>query len=135
MDRLLAEIRAGPFYLRMPAIAQMVIDTIRRGEREFNQYALHAFVIMPNHVHVLLTPAIPLPKITGSIKSVTGRNANEMLDRKGPFWQNESYDHLVRSAEEYERVRRYIEYNPVAAGLAKHPSDFRWSSAYNPEIP
>jgi putative DNA methylase len=118
----------------MPAIAQMVTDAIRRGEEEFNHYGLHAYAVMPNHVHILLTPAIQLPRITGSLKSVTGRSANAMLDLKGPFWQNESYDHLVRNAAEYERVRRYIEYNPVAAGLAKHPSDFRWSSAYKPEV-
>ncbi len=133
-DRLLAEARSGPFYLRMPAIAQMVIDTVRRGGDEFNQYALHAFVVMPNHVHLLLTLAISLPRITGSIKSVTGRCANEMLHLKGPFWQKESYDHLVRSSYEFERIRRYIEYNPVAAGLAKQPSDFRWSSAYKPAV-
>src|SRR5947209_3090789 len=56
MDRLLDEQRAGPAYLKMPAIAQVVIDPIRKGAG--GDYVLHAWVVMPNHVHLLITPQI-----------------------------------------------------------------------------
>ena len=53
-----------------------------------------------------------------------------MLARTGnPFWQEESYDHLIRNAAEGERIRWYIEQNPVRAGLVREPCDYRWSSA------
>jgi hypothetical protein len=65
-----------------------------------------------------------------SLKGVTAREANKILGRTGePFWQHESYDHWVRNAEEFERIRLYIENNPVKAGLAAQPSAYRWSSA------
>lgn len=66
----------------------------------------------------------------GSLKGVTAREANKILGRTGePFWQHESYDHRVRNAEEFERIRQYIENNPVKAGLAAEPAAYRWSSA------
>jgi hypothetical protein len=53
-----------------------------------------------------------------------------MLVRTGsPFWQEESYDHCVRNDREFERIRAYIEENPVRAGLAGEAAEFRWSSA------
>jgi putative DNA methylase len=55
---------------------------------------------------------------------------NRILGQRGHFWQDESYDHLVRSDGEFDRIRNYIEQNPVKAGLAKAPEEFRWSSAY-----
>ena len=51
----------------------------------------------------------------------------------GPFWQDESYDHLVKSGEEFVRIRKYIEYNPVTAGLVATAEQFRWSSASQTE--
>ena len=66
-----------------------------------------------------------------SIKGASAREANKILGISGkPFWQHESYDHLVRTPEEFSRIRRYIEYNPVKAGLAAIPEDYRWSSAW-----
>ena len=85
---------------------------------------------MPNHVHVLATPAVALPKLTKSLKGITARRANAMLALTGNrFWQEESYDHLVRHLPEFERIRHYIEENPVRAGLVVEASDYRWSSA------
>jgi REP element-mobilizing transposase RayT len=53
-----------------------------------------------------------------------------MLTRRGKaFWQDESYDHVVRSADEFQRIRAYIENNPVSAGLVLNPEEYRWSSA------
>ena len=90
---------------------------------------MRAWVIMPNHVHMLIYPKTGLSRITRSIKNFSGRKANEILGRQGQaFWQNESYDHWVRDQYELEKVVRYIEGNPVAAGLVAKPEDWEWSS-------
>jgi REP element-mobilizing transposase RayT len=108
----------------------MVAEAIMYNANNLGHYVLHAFVIMPNHVHMLATPGVALPKLTKSLKSVTGRRANAMLGLLGgPFWQDESYDHLVRNEREFDRIRGYIEENPVRAGLVRESSEYRWSSA------
>jgi hypothetical protein len=67
----------------------------------------------------------------GSLKGATARQANLALGRTGqPFWQEESYDRLVRNGEEFRRIQRYIEYNPVKACLAASPEQYEWSSAW-----
>jgi putative DNA methylase len=64
-----------------------------------------------------------------SLKSFTAQKANLLLERCGlPFWQRESYDHWVRDGE-FERIKRYIELNPVRAELASEPQLYPWSSA------
>ncbi|MGB2639521.1 MAG: transposase, partial [Candidatus Acidiferrum sp.] len=130
-DRHLDRARFGPIWLKIPAIADSVVTTLRRGQDELNQYILHAYVVMANHVHVLLAPRIELAHITRGIKGVTARNANRILGRTGePFWQDESFDHWVRDSAEEERIRIYVERNPVKAGLAIRPEDWPWSSAH-----
>jgi len=128
MDRLLADLRTGPTYLRMPEIAGMVVDSIRyRHERE---YELHGFVVMPNHVHLLVTPLVAVRKFMHSLKRYTARRGNEILGTTGqPFWQDESYDRLVRDEREFYRIADYIERNPVDAGLVREPELFPWSSS------
>ena len=85
---------------------------------------------MPNHIHVLWEPQVEMPAITRWVKGSTARQANLILGRTGQvFWQDESYDHWVRDREETEKIVRYIEWNPVQAGLAKNPEDWPWSSA------
>lgn len=85
---------------------------------------------MSNHVHVLLWPHKLLESITKSVKGYTARECNKVLNRTGnSFWQEESFDHAVRNENEFYRIKRYIEMNPVKAGLVKKPSDWRWSSA------
>jgi putative DNA methylase len=133
MDRLLDEARTGMFHLRQPAIADMVVEAIRYNAETLGHYDLHAFVVMPNHVHLLVTPKVGLPKMTKSLKGITAKRANEILSLQGStFWQDESYDHLVRNDHEFEKIRRYIEENPVRAGLAREASEYRWSSAAAP---
>jgi REP element-mobilizing transposase RayT len=86
---------------------------------------------MPNHVHLLIEPKAPAPKITQYVKGVSAKRANELLQRTGqPFWQNESFDRWVRSRQEREKIIRYIEMNPVSANLALEPQLFRFSSAF-----
>jgi REP element-mobilizing transposase RayT len=130
MDRLLDEARTGPVYLRQSVIADMMVEIIRHNADVLKRYDLHAFVVMPNHIHMLISPLIPLPVLTKTLKGFTAKLANQMLALTGtPFWQQESYDHLVRDGKEFERIRRYIEQNPVRAGLVREASEYRWSSA------
>ena len=91
---------------------------------------LHAYVIMANHIHLLMTPLVNPPQVMQSIKGGSARLVNKFLGQAGSFWQRESYDHWVRSSEEFGKVQRYIENNPVTAGLAERPEAYRWSSAW-----
>jgi REP element-mobilizing transposase RayT len=130
MDRILDHAGTGPTHLRNPQIAAIVVNSLRDGAFRFSRYELHAFVVMPNHVHILVTPHVTSTKSLGPLKGFTAHEANVILGRTGnPFWQGESYDHLVRSDEEFPRIRRYIENNPVRAGLVGTPDEFDWSSA------
>jgi len=107
-------------------VAQVVADALIYGQEELRLYELLAWVVMPNHVHILIQSAVPLARITRCIKGFSAKRANEILGRTGqPFWQFESYDHWVRDRYELEKVIGYIEGNPVKAGLI----DWRWSSA------
>jgi putative transposase len=130
MDRILDQARTGPMYLRQPAIADVVVEVLYYCDEELGHYALQAFAVMPNHVHILAVPHVALPKAMKALKGFTAKRANQILGLTGtPFWQDESYDHLVRDGREFERLKRYIEENPVRAGLAGEPSEYRWSSA------
>jgi REP element-mobilizing transposase RayT len=130
MDRLLDEARCGQFFLAQPSIARMVIDAIHHNARVLQQYNVHAFAVMPNHVHLPMTALVPLPKLTKSLKGITAKHANGMLRLTGnSFWQEETYDRLVRDQREFETVRSYIDENPVRAGLVIDAAGYRWSSA------
>ena len=84
---------------------------------------------MPNHVHLLLSPEVPLPKLIKSLKTITAKRANQMLGLKGqPFWQEEYYDHLVKDRSQFNTIRIYIEQNPAKAGLVHDAAHYRWSS-------
>ncbi len=131
MDRQLDSASSGPTWLRREEIAHVVVEALRHGAETLHYYELHAFVVMANHVHVLLTPYVELVKLLQSLKGFTARQANKILGRVGQtFWQSESYDHFVRTTAELDRIRRYIEENPVRAGLVHSPEDYRWSSAH-----
>ena len=131
LDRLLDEACSGPLHLRQPVIAEMVAEAIQYNALNLRHYSLHAFVVMPNHVHLLVTPAVLLPKLTKSLKGITAKRANAMLGLTGhAFWQEESFDHLVRDDREFSRIERYIENKPVRAGLVSEPREYRWSSAW-----
>jgi REP-associated tyrosine transposase len=130
-DAILDRAKSGPLWLKNAEIAALVVGALLRGSAEFGRYSLHAYVVMANHVHVLLTPKVEMQGITKSLKGITARQANQILHRTGkPFWQDESFDHWVRNEAEFGRIRRYIEQNPVTAGLVEKPEDWQWSSAY-----
>jgi putative transposase len=130
-DRQLDSARSGPRFLRQAAVAQLVLDSIQRGV-EIGHYQLGAFVIMANHVHILLRPRVDPSQLLKALKSCTARCANRLLGRTGePFWQRESYDCWVRDDAEWTRIAAYIENNPVKAGLVTRAEDYPWSSAYS----
>jgi putative transposase len=126
MDRLLDQARTGPLHMERAEMAEIVAAAI---ERSTKMYELHAWVVMSNHVHLLITPKIDPSKITHCLKGSTAREANKILGVQGTFWQDESYDRLVRNAPEFERIKRYIEWNPVRAEMVTAPEEFLWSSA------
>lgn len=130
VDRELAKSATGPRWLSDERVAQCVANTLRYGESTLHLYDLRAWVLMVNHVHILIYPSAPLARITKAIKNFSARRANEILGRTGPFWDDESNDHWVRNPEELEKIVRYIEQNPVSAGLVPHVEDWRWSSAF-----
>ncbi len=119
----------GECWLRIREIATIVQDTlIYHHGRE---YILVAWVIMPNHVHLLLRP-MPgkhLPKIMHSIKSYSAQRANKELNRKGQFWQHESFDRYIRNQRHFLNVIHYIETNPVKAGLCSTAGEWLFGSA------
>jgi REP element-mobilizing transposase RayT len=131
VERLVDRAVFGPVWLQDARVAGMLAEALMYGETGRHFYQLRAWVIMPNHVHVLLRPKTSLPAITRWLKGSTARQANLLLGRTGEaFWQDESFDHRVRSEAELERIVRYVEHNPVSAGLAANPGDWPWSSAH-----
>ena len=94
---------------------------------------VHAVVVMPDHVHLLLTPlrdssGVPysLVEILQGIKGASAHSVNQMLQRSGPVWQEESFDHVLRSNESFEEKLEYIRQNPVRRGLVTRPEEYRW---------
>jgi len=94
---------------------------------------IHAVVVMPDHVHLLLTPLrdldgnlYSLVEILQGIKSASAHSLNRALGRSGPVWQEESFDHVLRSEESFEEKIEYIRQNPVRAGLVRKAEDYRW---------
>jgi putative transposase len=130
IDRQLDAAASGPMFLKDPRVAAAVQSTLFIAVATWDLFELFAWVLMSNHVHVLLKPNKPLQEITRAVKNTSARQANAILGRTGrPFWQTESYDHWVRNGRQFERIRRYIEENPVKAGLVATADKWPWSSA------
>ncbi len=119
----------GSCWLKHEDVAKMVRDGLfyHAGKK----YELIAWVIMPNHVHILVRPLpdVELDEIMHSIKSYTAHEANKILERSGQFWQPESFDRYIRNQKHFLSVIRYIENNPVKAGLCLRPEDWPFGSA------
>ena len=107
----------GKCIFRDPKFAQIVAEAVRYFDRQ--RMNVGDFVIMPNHVHALLTPLAPdeLEDILHSIKSFSANKINQEIGGSGTFWKNESHDHLVRDSEELLRIQKYIRANPAKANL------------------
>lgn len=94
---------------------------------------MHAFVVMPDHVHLLFTPlhkrsneTYSLAKIMNGIKGASAHSVNRLLERSGALWLPESFDRIVRTAAGFSHKKLYIIGNPITAGLAKEPGEYRW---------
>ena len=120
----------GACWLRQPEIARLIVTALQHFAD--TRYRLHAWVVMPNHVHVLITPIgnNSLSGIVHSWKSYTAKQANTLLQRNGEFWQADYFDRFIRNAEHGEKTIFYIHENPVKAGLCAAAGDWVWSSAF-----
>ncbi len=96
------------------------------------KYTLYAAVVMLDHVHLLCMAlmdddgSISIPEITRTIKSESAHRINKALGRGGRVWQDESFDHVLRGDESLRKKALYILENPVRAGLAGNPREYRW---------
>ncbi|MGZ8847334.1 MAG: REP-associated tyrosine transposase [Pyrinomonadaceae bacterium] len=119
----------GSCLLQDNRIAEIVEDALLHFDGE--RYALHAWCVMPNHVHTLFTPVgqFRMSGIVHSWKSFTAHECNKVLGRSGKFWEREPFDRYIRNQRHFRNAVSYIENNPVKAGLCKEAKDWRWSSA------
>jgi REP element-mobilizing transposase RayT len=148
-DGLLDSDKSGPQWLAQPLVAEVVAEAIRY--RDGKAFDVNAYCIMPNHVHMIVAlgkggfscspladkrvdmnadpseKELPLFRILQSLKRHAARKSNLILGRQGPFWQPESYDHVIRDGAELERMLWYVLYNPVKAKLADSWKVWPWT--------
>ena len=112
-------------------MAQLLLDVLRENRKK-ERFLLHEFVIMPNHFHLLITPAseIPLEKAMQFIKGGFSYRAKKELQLNSEIWQASFTNHRIHDADDYEQHRLYIRGNPVKARLASRPELFPYSSAF-----
>jgi REP element-mobilizing transposase RayT len=107
----------GACHLRRSEVRDEIEHCLLRFDAE--RYLIDAFVLMPNHVHLIIAPkrGNNLSTMLQGIKGVSANRCNRLLKRKGTFWMDESYDHIMRDAWELAAFRHYIAENPNKAGL------------------
>lgn len=118
----------GTCFMKNDRVAELVMTALQHFDER--RYALAAWCVMPNHVHVVIQPfagktttagtAVPhseLSEILHSWKSFTSKEANKLLRRSGDFWQAEYHDHLIRNEADFRYAVRYVLDNPIKAGL------------------
>jgi putative transposase len=133
IDKMLSENYTGPHYMKDERIAKIVTESLHFWDNK--SIELYCYCIMSNHVHSvfrLLEGSETdfekrLDEIMHSIKRFSAREANKILNRQGQFWEEESFDYLIRNQQELERIIEYILNNPVKAGLCKNWNDWKWS--------
>jgi putative transposase len=113
------------------AMARLILDVLQ-DNRTKGRFQLHEFVIMPDHFHLIVTPAkdVSLEKALQYIKGGFSFRAKKELGFGSLVWEESFTNHRIRDAEDYESHREYIHHNPVKAGLAKMPSEYPYSSAF-----
>jgi REP element-mobilizing transposase RayT len=132
-DKLLDARATGPKWLRQRPVAEAFVEVLMEG-RDSGCYELGSWVVMPNHVHMVLYPIAALSRIVSGMKAKSARAANQVLNRRGAFWSRDYFDRWVRNSDEEQRIIRYIEDNPVRAGLCNSASDWPYSSAYQTRL-
>jgi putative DNA methylase len=128
-EKLLDRPAQGPLWLKNPNVAESMVEVLLHSAFELRHYDLHSYAVMANHIHALLTPFAHMRALTQELKGASARRSNAILHRTGQFWQAESFDHWVRNERQFVRIKKYIENNPVKAGLCAKPEDWPWSSA------
>ncbi len=110
-------------------LCQIVLKNLQ-FYRDRMKFALHGYVIMPDHVHLLITPRQPatVSDITRNFKSYTSKEIREALAIRGPIWQRRFYDRVIRSEEQFRTALDYIHLNPVRAGVVRSARDCDFSS-------
>lgn len=119
----------GACYLQDDRVAGLAQDSLLFFDGE--RYNLLAWVVMPNHVHLLVqfNTGFPLNKVVHSWKSFIANKSNKLLGRSGPFWQREYYERYIKNENHYRNAVMYIESNPVKAGLVGEPELWKYGSA------
>jgi putative transposase len=116
---------------QVTATAELFLETLQHYHRE-GHYKLHAFVVMPDHIHLLLTPIdITLERTIQLIKG----GFSHRLASKLPVWQRGFTDHRIRDRDDFLTHRDYIHHNPIRAHLCQQPEDYPYSSAYRTPTP
>lgn len=142
-DKLLDGSESGALWLKNNDVAKIVYDSIIFRDKK--EYDLHCFCIMPNHVHLVFKIGIEdvsriadstarngvssyrVTKILQDLKKYTAGESNKILSRSGQFWHRESYDHVIRNANEYKNIINYVVQNPVKAGLVDDFKKWKWT--------
>jgi len=120
----------GEALLKDHRVAEMVQETLLGDDGK--KYRLSAWVVMPNHVHLLAAgfENYTVSDIMQSFKSLTAHKSNRLLGRSGQFWMLDYFDRYIRNVKHYKKTVEYIENNPVKAGLCSKPEEYRFSSAW-----
>ena len=145
-EDILHKAETGPTWLKDESVAKVVVDALHY--RDGNVFRLDGYCVMSNHVHTVFAPLLsgaelresrsfrrlsflsenpPLDAIMKSLKGYTAWAANRVLGRRGTFWEQESYDHVIRNDAEFYRIMNYVLNNPVKAGLVSSWKQWKWS--------
>ncbi len=118
----------GECWLRQPAIAELTEGALRFFDGK--RYRLAAWVVMPNHLHVLVEIwDVPMGEVIKSWKDFVCKKANKLLKRQGAFWEREYLDTAIEDEKHRQTAIRYIENNPTKTRLVLNPKQWPWSSA------
>jgi len=130
----------GPLYITFCTERRWVLPPVVRSvvlehclHDHGTKMLLYCAVVMPDHVHLIYAPMLddrgvpyPLHEILGPLKGASAYSVNRRLGRRGTVWQDESMDHVLRSDESLEEKIAYVRHNPLRAGLARSPEEYRW---------
>ena len=131
---------AHPLFVTFTTNRRWQLPPVARGialdcclKQNGNKFDLHAAVVMPDHVHLIYSPlrredgwSFDLPDIMKTIKGTSARQINVALKRSGPVWQEEFFDHVLRSNDSLVERVDYVCQNPVRAGLVRTQAEYSW---------
>jgi putative transposase len=122
--------QGGRSILQRDAFAELFVNTLYEY-RSQQRFQLHAFVVMPDHVHLIITPAESLERAMQFVKGGFSFKASRQFGIASAVWARGFTDHRIRDDNDFVVHRNYIHMNPVRRGLAEHPEQYRFSSAHS----